>query len=136
MNDRMKKVEQAGFTSRLIELRQRLRRETDSAEESLREDVVKTGEISSVPTHPADQDVEGLDVQIAVAQNEESLLEQVESALARIEAGTFGDCQQCGRAIDAQRLRAIPYASRCIACARDYHDVGEQPVPGEPRRFR
>jgi RNA polymerase-binding transcription factor DksA len=67
----------------------------------LREDVVKPGDISSVPTHPADQDVEGLDSEIAISQNEEMLLEQVEAALERIEAGAYGVCQQCGRPIDA-----------------------------------
>ena len=132
----MKKQEQAGFKPRLLELRKRLLREVDSAEESLREDVVKTGEISSVPTHPADQDVEGLDAEIATAQNEELLLEQVEAALGRIEAGTYGVCQQCEHTIDRERLEAIPYASRCIDCARGDDDLIDKPVRGEPRRFQ
>ena len=131
----MKKQEQAGFKSRLLELRKRLLREVDSAEESLREDVVKTGEISSVPTHPADQDVEGLDAEIGIAQNEELLLEQVEAALGRIEAGTYGVCQQCERTIDAQLLQAVPYTAHCIDCARGDPDEIEKPVRGEPRRF-
>ncbi len=132
----MDKKEQAGFELQLTELRKRLLREIDSAEEALREDVVKPGEITSLPTHPADQDVEGLDSEIAISQNEELLLEQVEAAIGRIEAGTYGACQQCGRTIDAQRLQAIPYASRCIDCARDHQDPIEKPVHGEPRRFR
>ena len=109
----MKKQEQSGFNSRLLELRKRLLREVDSAEESLREDVVKTGEISSIPTHPADQDVEGLDAEIGIAQNEELLLEQVEAALGRIESGTFGVCQQCKRTIDAHASK--PFRMRHIA---------------------
>ncbi len=132
----MNKTEQEGFKVQLIELRKRLLRAVDSAEEALREDVVKSGDISSVPTHPADQDVEGLDSEIAISQNEELLLELVEAALERIEAGTYGVCQQCGRTIDAQRLQAVPYASRCIDCARDHQDPIEKPVHGEPRRFR
>ena len=112
-NDLMEKKEQVGFELQLLELRKRLLREVDTAEDALREDVDKPGEISSVPTHPADQDVEGLDAEIAIAQNEELLLEQVEVVLERIGAGTYGICQQCGRTIDA-RLQAIPYASRCI----------------------
>jgi len=132
----MEKNEQAGFELKLLELRKRLRREVDSTEEALREDVDKPGEISNLPTHPADQDVEGLDSEIAIAQNEALLLEQVVAALERIGAGTYGICQQCGRAIGAQRLHAIPYASRCIDCARDQQDETEKPVRGEPRRFR
>jgi len=102
----------------------------------LRQDVVKPGDITSVPTHPADDDVEGLDAEIAIAQNEELLLEQVDAALERVEAGTFGVCQQCGREIDAERLQAVPYASHCIACARDQREQIEKPVRGEPRRFQ
>ncbi len=132
----MKTKEQASFQSQLLELRKRLRREVGKAEEALREDVVKPGEISSVPTHPADEDVEGLDAEIAIAHNEEFLLEQVEAALERFEAGTFGVCQQCGRTIDAERLQALPYTAHCIECAGDHTDQIEQPVRGEPRRFR
>ena len=132
----MDKKEQAGFELQLTELRKRLLREVDSAEEALREDVVKPGDISSVPTHPADDDVEGLDSEIAIAQNEELLLDQVDSALERIRAGTYGVCQQCGRTIDLQRVQAVPYTSRCIDCARGQREQIEKPVRGEPRRFR
>jgi len=132
----VKTTEQARFKPRLLALRERLLREVGTAEEALREDVVKPGDITSVPTHPADDDVEGLDAEIAIAQNEELLLEQVDAALERIETGTYGVCQQCGRAIGAERLEAVPYASRCIACARGERDQIEKPVPGEPQRFR
>jgi RNA polymerase-binding protein DksA len=132
----MKTKEQACFKLELLELRSRLLREVGTTEESLREDVVKPGEISSVPTHPADEDVEGLDVEIAIAHNEQFLLEQVEAALERILAGTFGVCQQCGRMIDAKRLQAVPYTAHCIECAGDHPDQIERPVRGEPRRFR
>ena len=132
----METKELAGFEVKLFGLRKRLLREVDSSEEALREDVVKRGEITSVPTHPADQDVEGLDSEIAVAQNQEALLEQVDAALARIRAGTYGICEQCRCEIDAQRLQALPYASRCINCARGVGDETEKPVHGEPRRFQ
>jgi RNA polymerase-binding protein DksA len=44
-------------------------------------------------------------------------LEAVDGALARLAAGTYGDCVSCGEAIDPDRLRARPTASRCIGCA-------------------
>jgi DnaK suppressor protein len=132
----MEKQEQARFKLQLFELRTRLRRSVGTAEKALREDVVKPGDITSVPTHPADQDVEGLDAEIGIAENEELLLEQVDAALERIRVGTYSVCQQCGRTIDEQRLHAVPYTSRCIDCARDHCDQIEKPVRGEPRRFR
>ena len=64
----MNKKEQAVFKLQLLELRKRLLQEVDSAEDALREDIVKPGEISSVPTHPADVDVEGADAEIAIGR--------------------------------------------------------------------
>ncbi len=42
---------------------------------------------------------------------------QVDAALIRIEEGSYGECERCGRAIGRQRLRAIPDARLCIPCA-------------------
>ena len=44
-------------------------------------------------------------------------LAAVDAALGRIAAGTFGRCVTCEEAIDPERLRARPTASRCLACA-------------------
>jgi DnaK suppressor protein len=42
-------------------------------------------------------------------------LDQVESALARIEIGSYGECSICGNEIEAPRLEANPAAETCIA---------------------
>lgn len=128
--------EQAGYKSQLVKLGKRFARDVNTTEEALRQDVVTPGDITSVPTHPADNDVEGLDVEIAIAQNAELMFEQVEAALARIEAGTFGVCGDCGRAIGKERLHALPYTPRCIDCAKGHRDGVEGPVRGEPRLMR
>ena len=39
------------------------------------------------------------------------------AAIERIEAGTYGRCEQCNGAIGRQRLLALPAARYCIACA-------------------
>ena len=44
-------------------------------------------------------------------------LAEVDQALARLEAGTYGICVDCGRAIPVARLRARPTATRCVDCA-------------------
>ncbi len=131
----MEKKDLAEFKLRLIELRDRLPREVDASEEALREDVDKPGEISSLPTHLADRDAEGADAEIAIAQNEELLFEQVDAALERLEAGTYGVCQQCGHIISRARLQAIPYTARCIDCARGLREEIEHLVRGDPHRF-
>ena len=45
-------------------------------------------------------------------------LELVDAALARIEAGTFGTCTNCGKPIAPERLEALPWAALCIDCQR------------------
>ncbi|WP_238626107.1 TraR/DksA family transcriptional regulator [Aggregatilinea lenta] len=49
-------------------------------------------------------------------------LRQVDDALARHAAGTYGICTECGTEIDIARLEAIPYTPLCLRCAeaRDY----------------
>jgi DnaK suppressor protein len=51
-------------------------------------------------------------------ENAEHLLEAIESALGRIDDGTYGQCAACGRPIGGDRLEAVPYATLCIADKR------------------
>jgi len=50
------------------------------------------------------------------SNNERQLLQMVETALARIREGTFGECVSCGDEINAKRLEAVPWTRYCIAC--------------------
>ena len=43
-------------------------------------------------------------------------VEQIDAAVARIDAGTYGLCTQCGQKIPRMRLKAIPYADLCVDC--------------------
>ncbi|MBL8938928.1 MAG: TraR/DksA C4-type zinc finger protein [Archangium sp.] len=45
-------------------------------------------------------------------------LRDIEEALLRIDAGTWGRCLQCGGAIGRDRLRAVPDAKFCVSCGR------------------
>lgn len=53
----------------------------------------------------------------ALLRQSEQRLGDIAAALARIDAGTFGVCENCGRAIPEARLDARPSARHCIACA-------------------
>jgi RNA polymerase-binding transcription factor DksA len=44
-------------------------------------------------------------------------LSEITAALARLDAGTYGVCVQCGGPIAPERLRARPVVRTCIACA-------------------
>jgi len=43
-------------------------------------------------------------------------MDEINAALARIGAGSYGLCSACGRAIPFERLEIMPAADRCIAC--------------------
>lgn len=43
-----------------------------------------------------------------------SLLEEVNGALQRMDEGTYGTCEVCGKPIPIERLEALPHATRCI----------------------
>ena len=53
---------------------------------------------------------------ISIAANVADLLEKVDRALARMDAGTYGLCERCGKPIGKPRLEALPWAALCIAC--------------------
>ena len=42
---------------------------------------------------------------------------QIRDALDRLDAGTYGSCEQCGEDIGLPRLQVLPQASRCLKCA-------------------
>ncbi len=55
---------------------------------------------------------------LSLGNNIRDLLEKVEAALKRMNAGTYGECERCGRPIDKARLKALPYAVLCIDCKK------------------
>ncbi len=70
--------------------------------------------------HPADLATETLDREIdyTLEENSEHVLAAIDVALGKLDAGTYGTCERCGRQIAPERLRAIPYATLCIECRR------------------
>jgi RNA polymerase-binding protein DksA len=55
---------------------------------------------------------------LALRDHNQMLIEQVDAALARIAAGTWGTCVTCGQPISAARLEALPAAAHCIDCQK------------------
>jgi DnaK suppressor protein len=55
---------------------------------------------------------------LALRDRNQQHLAQVEAALERLVAGTYGACASCGRSIVPERLEAIPWAALCIDCQR------------------
>ncbi|MFN2450884.1 MAG: TraR/DksA C4-type zinc finger protein [Candidatus Dormibacteria bacterium] len=73
-------------------------------------------ELSSIDQHPAEQATETMEreLDMGVAQRVDQELNEVQAALARIAAGTYGRCETCGKAIGDERLEAMPAARFCV----------------------
>jgi DnaK suppressor protein len=53
---------------------------------------------------------------LSLAEGLQQRLDEVQAALARIDKGTYGKCEGCGKDIPPERLEAIPAAKLCMAC--------------------
>ena len=51
---------------------------------------------------------------LSLENNIRDLLGKIDKALSRMDEGTYGICERCGRPIEKARIKALPYASLCI----------------------
>lgn len=54
--------------------------------------------------------------ELDLAGRESHLIEEIDDALLRIDDGTYGQCQRCGKPIDEKRLKAMPTAKYDAEC--------------------
>ena len=68
--------------------------------------------------HLADLGTETFEGEKAVALEAHlrGILTQIDVALHRIDAGTYGTCETCGAEINPDRLDALPWATKCVTC--------------------
>jgi RNA polymerase-binding protein DksA len=107
---------------------------SDLAHEALRKTGgEESGNLSNMPMHMADLASDNFEQEVAIGllETEEQRLEEIAAALERIDNGTFGRCQECGKEISETRLQAIPYTRLCIDCAsRADGEAGRSATPG------
>jgi DnaK suppressor protein len=60
----------------------------------------------------------GREIDYTLGENSEQVLAEINTALQRIDEGTYGTCAVCGKEIAPERLEAYPWASLCIDDAR------------------
>ena len=73
------------------------------------------------------------DLDVVLTQMKAETLNKINEALVRLEEGTYGLCFECGEAIAAPRLRALPFAVRCKACDEDI-EMAQQRARAQARR--
>lgn len=99
-------------------------------------------ELSSYDQHQADVGTETFEREkdLSILERVESELADIEHAMQRLDDGTYGTCEACGRPIDAARLEAMPAARLCLhdqavaereaRSASTRADVGPAHAPG------
>ena len=109
----------------------RMKTRLEAKREKLRASVAGLTEAIPIPTDPIEagvgpQDFEEVAVDFletnqeqSILANEQALLSEVLQALKRIDDGTYGMCENCGKPIPEKRLEAIPWAIRDIKCEEE-----------------
>lgn len=82
------------------------------------------GNLSNAPMHLGDlgSAVYTQELNATLLENEAYLRDEVRAALGRIDAGTFGRCENCGTDIPPERLDILPYVRYCVPCAESIQD--------------
>ena len=96
------------------------RRELQAEVQGKMRDVRTAGEVGKLSevfdaVESSEADIQE-DIELALIQMKSETLNKVNDALARLEAGNYGNCFECGEEIAEKRLRALPFAVRCNEC--------------------
>jgi len=115
------KIRQIGTTNETRQIQNRMARQRLLAEraELRRQLLTNSGALAALEKIADDDQARVLHdqfVSVRVGRLAYQQLKLVDAALARLEAGTYDTCEDCGSAISAKRLAAIPWADRCITC--------------------
>jgi len=127
----VKREELKAVRRALVELRRRLADNLQHMQtEALRTGGGERAELSDTPLeHLADRGSDNFDreLMIGILQNSEAEICEIDAALAKIDAGTYGVCDNCNGKISRSRLKALPFARLCIKCkqAEELQSAGQ-----------
>lgn len=70
-----------------------------------------------------------LEKRLALEKRTKKLLSEMDHALQKLAAGTYGRCDVCGQPIDPNRLEALPQANLCLKCKAKGLEARVKPFP-------
>ena len=73
------------------------------------------------------------DIDYSLLQLYVERLRNIEEALRRLEEGTYGYCEECGKAIGLKRLKVLPFTRYCVKCQEKLEKMGQ---PSKLRMMR
>lgn len=107
------------YRKMLLEERERLHKEVEYIEQDISyADTGGSSELSDYDQHPADSGTETYEREkdLAIRDSWRELIGRIDEAIGKIDRGSYGECDRCGREIPKERLDAIPYAIYCVEC--------------------
>lgn len=93
-----------------------------------------TSELSSYDNHPGDLATETYEAEKnqSFRINDKYMLSEIDTALQKLEKGTYGECEACHQAIEEDRLEILPHARFCIHCENNYEQKINNEEEGRP----
>jgi DnaK suppressor protein len=113
-------VDRKALKKRLLEERERIGREIAELDADLSESLEDSSEESPYDQHMAETAAVTLDreIDLTLQENARASLVQIDRALHKLEEGSYGHCDKCGKPIGDGRLDIAPFATLCVDCKR------------------
>lgn len=110
-------AEKDRFRTLLLEQRDRVTASMNGEDPAENQDLRDPEELATLITRT--------EVNDRIVEDDLNLLQKIDLALRRLEAGTYDQCANCGDAIPLERLLAKPSVSLCVAC-QELKDAGRR----------
>ncbi|GIK53723.1 MAG: TraR/DksA C4-type zinc finger protein [Planctomycetaceae bacterium] len=119
---KLKKEELEEFRQILLARRRQLQGDVEEMEKEAFSDETKTLSMNHIADSSSEQYEQ--DFTLHQIENETEELREINRALDKIEAGTYGICEATGEYISIERLRAMPYTRITMAARRKFEEQG------------
>ncbi|MDR1382826.1 MAG: TraR/DksA family transcriptional regulator [Planctomycetaceae bacterium] len=104
----------------LWERRQIILQKLDTGLDTPEETADKGGDMADIA-----QDASENELSFHLAEVESRELDKIDAALDKLAEGTYGICESCGKQIAVARLKALPFANKCIQCQEQDEQEGK-----------
>jgi RNA polymerase-binding protein DksA len=113
-------VDRRTLKQRLLEERERVSREIAELDADLSESLEEISGESPYDQHMAETAAVTLDreIDLTLQENARATLTQIDRAMEKLENGSYGRCDKCGKPIGQGRLDIAPFATLCVDCKR------------------
>ena len=115
----MRKREREKFRTLLMQIRKDVTREIQQDVQEGREGEAGDGR----DTYDIASDERDREINLLLGDRERKKLEQVDDALQRLDAGEYGECEECGGEIASGRLEAMPFSRLCVTCQSEFEQT-------------